>query len=65
MSDDRLRAAQRWLVRIHDEATRLMEASEDIETGAAFSRLRTLALEGLDNPQADKLERIREGVTEP
>lgn len=63
--DDRLRAAQRWLVRIYDEATRLMEASTDIETGAAFSRLRQMALEGLDNPQADKLERIREGVTEP
>ena len=63
--DDRLRAAQRWLVRIHDEATRLMEASDDIKTGAAFSKLRTLALEGLDNPQQERLERIREGVTEP
>lgn len=63
--DDRLRAMQRWLVRIHDEATRLMEASDDIKTGAAFSKLRQMALEGLDNPQQERLERIREGVTEP
>lgn len=63
MTIDQLRAAQRWLVRIHDEATKLMDNATP-ESAADFSKLRQMALEGLDNPNQERLERIREGRTE-
>ena len=62
--DDRLRAAQRWLVRIYDECTLQMELT-NYPHSSQFSKVRQMALEGLDNPNETRLDRIREGVTEP
>jgi len=62
MSADKIRSLQRWLIRIHDEATAMMDLT-DYPHSASFSKLRQMALEGLDHPNAERLDRIREGKT--
>jgi len=62
MSADRIRSLQRWLIRIHDESTAMMDAAEVYQQRVGFSKLRQLALEALDNPQGDRLQRMRDGL---
>jgi len=61
MTIDQVRSLQGWLVKIHDYATARMDASAVHEHRVQLSRLRTMCCEALDHPNAERLERIREG----
>jgi len=61
MTLDQVRSLQRWLIRIHDEATAMMDLT-DYPHSASFSKLRQMALEALNNPQGDRLQRMRDGL---